>query len=200
MRVKKLYLFYYLFLLLIYGIKKAFTTIFEYNVRNTTEDINEVFRNMMDTKLSRYDVILNFDDEYYKLFFYNDHNIHMKNDIIFQSKKGAIWDYTNRALSVFFVNFGQKDLDKKMIFRNITFYNYNNLNNRYANPFVFETLDPDNRLTIEYDNCVFDKMIGITFNFQIACRNNVQTTPQVIFRNTKFMYAHIYIYKLFYSE
>lgn len=192
MRVKKLYLYNYLFLVLICDIKKVFTTTFKYNVRNNTDDINDLFYNIMDTQLSRYDVELNFDDDYYYLFLNDNFNLHMKNSITFQSKNGAIWDYANRALCVLFVNFAKGDLDKKMIFRNIHFYNYNNLNNIYANPFVFDTQDRDNSLYIEYDNCIFEKMRGYALNFQIACRNNVQTTPQVVFRNSKFMYAYIH--------
>ncbi|ORX40408.1 hypothetical protein BCR36DRAFT_416901 [Piromyces finnis] len=83
------------------------------------------------------------------------------------------------------------DYDKKIVFRNITFYNYNNNNNQYSNLFVFDFMDKENRSTIEFDNCTFNKVKGIIHNFHISCEKKGQKTPQVIFRNTKFINSGI---------
>ncbi|ORX47896.1 hypothetical protein BCR36DRAFT_294501 [Piromyces finnis] len=132
-------------------------------MKNIIETIN--------SKLLTSDVNVIVNDGTYKIPTEGKNHIQVYNTLVFNGKKNSIFDFQYSMKSQFYVHFsaGGGNTEKKLIFNNITFYNFNNFGNDNSNIMSFETENTSDRYTAEFNNCTFLNNKGINANVKVSC-------------------------------
>eukprot|EP00833_Pecoramyces_ruminatium_P013103 jgi/Orpsp1_1/1187135/evm.model.d7180000055661.1 len=145
---------------------------------------------MVDTinyQLTNKELNVEFDDNNYDIDCNGRNHYYILNSISFNGKNNTIFNYQYSKKGSFYIHFNAGLVDKKVIFQNIKFLNYDSFHDDNSNLFTIETEDETDRYTIEFNNCIFDNIKGIISNIKITCLKSVQSTPQIIFKNCKFI-------------
>jgi len=128
-----------------------------------------------------------FDYPYYNISNAGRNQFEIQSNLIFNSKIGTVFNFQNDSRSNFVFNLKRNFVNKKIIFQNITFYNYI-LENLIT--LKIEEID-DNNFTIEFDNCTFIDNSGYIININFAPFKYFSNSPQVIFNNCQFRYRNM---------
>lgn len=180
---EKVYIQLFIFVLLF--ITNTFSI--EINVRK--DDDFEYLINKVNSLSNCNEIILIFNDDYYKIPANGNNSFDIKNKIIFYSENGTIFDFQKSQNSYISFLFKYQSINKNDLkFQNITFYNFHSdLNDDVSHMLFFNILYDKNEYQISFDNCIFKDINGLIFNFLHSCTVVTQTTPQAFFKNCKFM-------------
>lgn len=184
MNYKYKYLKIYILLNLICFLRIVYS--FNIVMKNDKKSMTE----MVDTinyQLTNKELNVEFDDNNYDIDCNGRNHYYILNSISFNGKNNTIFNYQYSKKGSFYIHFNAGLVDKKVIFQNIKFLNYDSFHDDNSNLFTIETEDETDRYTIEFNNCIFDNIKGIISNIKITCLKSVQSTPQIIFKNCKFM-------------
>jgi len=182
---KKKYLWIRLYIILFYFIIKVY--LIELKLSNDEESMNTLASRVNDLQtMSIYNEIKLLLNEDYYLSAKNSKNNFMVNTILtFQSDNGTTIDFQKSFKSVLSFDFSANSLDKKVIFRNITFYNYSNVEK--TNKLLTFTFPAESsNYQVIFENCIFEDIYYEIFYFDYS---NLYFTnnPQVYFNNCTFM-------------
>jgi len=184
MLFKNFYKNFHLFLLMvfIYFNTKAYS--YEFELNNDKNSIDEMAKKINSIiSMNQVKVVLN-ENNY--IITSTDHiHLILENTLHFYSKNGTVFDFNSLDNGSFIIQINSGLVNKKLIFENITFYNYGM--NPTISLFDIEYKDDYNTFTIEFNNCTFLEIRGKMFNFKVSCTKSKQTSPQVIFNKCKFM-------------
>lgn len=127
-----------------------------------------------------------FKDYYYKFSSRGRYNYNLYNTLIFHSETGSLFDFQDIGKKKFNFFFHQKINNKKLVFRNITFYNYHD-NGINTSLFFIDILIDDENYYIEFDNCTFLEIRSTIFQISHSCLEFITSKPQISFNNCIFM-------------
>ncbi|ORY02136.1 hypothetical protein LY90DRAFT_678628, partial [Neocallimastix californiae] len=132
------------------------------------------------------DVIVELFDGIYNIHDDGINHLHLHNSLTFNGKSDTRFNFQNSEKSSLIFHFSAGSYDKKLIFNNIKFYDFDG--SQYENSSLFPggPEDRTDRYTIEFNNCEFYNIKGIVLNINIICLKRTQSTPNVIFNNCKF--------------
>jgi len=137
-------------------------------------------------KILTSEINLTFKDGTYKIPTTGQNHFYLHNSLIFNSKNETILDFRFKQQSQFYIHFIAGAVDKKLIFNNITFTNYENFGNDNNNLMVFDSEDGNDSYTVEFNNCIFMNNKGIANNIKVSCTKSTKKTPQFIYNNCIF--------------
>jgi len=155
-------------------------------INNDEESMFKLSKNI-NSYLDYDEIFMNFDDDYYKIDDSGNNIFNVASTLIFYSANGTTFDFqgSNKTRIIFYYQNGV--FNKKIIFRNITFLNYDNNSIIKSYLIYLKTFDDNDKFTIEFDNCMFKDIKGLVYYNEIMCTKSTQSSPQVIFNNCKFM-------------
>ncbi|OUM66751.1 hypothetical protein PIROE2DRAFT_5963 [Piromyces sp. E2] len=139
----------------------------------------------INSKLLTSSLTINLKDGIYKVS--SNNHLYLHDSLIFNGDKDTIFDFQKTRKTQFYFHFSAGVVDKKLIFNNITFTNFENFGSEVSNVMSFETEDTTDRYLVEFNNCIFLNNNGINNNIKLSCVKSVQKTPQFIYNNCKFM-------------
>ncbi|OUM67072.1 hypothetical protein PIROE2DRAFT_5560 [Piromyces sp. E2] len=129
---------------------------------------------------------INLIDKIYNVTTNGRNSLNIFTDIIFYSEKGTIFDFQNSDKSHITIEFKPNLTNAKIIFQNITFYNYNyDVLDKYL--LFFDITYDHNDFLIEFDNCTFKNINSCIFSLGYYCMKSLKNSPQIIFNNCKFL-------------
>lgn len=128
-----------------------------------------------------------FNDERYKIPSVGKNTFYVQNNLNFYSEKGAIFDFQGLDKGTIHFHFNNILPNRKVTFQNIIFDNYNGYSTGGHLIYLGGFDDESNRYTIEFKNCTFNNIKNLLFNTELRCTKALQTTPQMIFNNCKFL-------------
>eukprot|EP00833_Pecoramyces_ruminatium_P018164 jgi/Orpsp1_1/1192196/evm.model.d7180000091272.1 len=128
-----------------------------------------------------------FNEEYYKVTKDGRNEINVQSNLIFYSEKGTTLDFQGSYQSRLRFIFNVGLYNKKVIFKNITFTNYDFNSNNDADMILFNINDDNDKFQIIFENCNFINNIGNMFSVKYKCMKSTQSEPQVLFNNCKFI-------------
>ncbi|ORX76880.1 hypothetical protein BCR32DRAFT_270994 [Anaeromyces robustus] len=183
MNLKMIYFFLILYLCII---KRVYSLDIELSIKND-ESVLENLADNVSSLINYEKVTLNFNEEIYKIPCTGRNHFNVYNTVIYYSENGTIFDFQELDTSSLYFHFGKNVDNKKLIFKNITFFNYD-VNKLYHETYMmFFDYECNYEVTIEFENCVFRDSINSLFHIRYQCRKAIQSSPQVIFKNCKFM-------------
>jgi len=184
-------LFYYIILFI--------NKVFSYDLVIDSNDENyPTFADTVNNLLNNDDVQLLFNEDYYKLPLFGRSKFNILNNLTFYSKNGTIFDFQQAETSTLYFSFVTGIVDKKIVFRNITFYNFDGFNTKLSAATHFTASDKTDRFTVVFDNCIFKNNKKLSFYSHVSCTKSDQKTPQIIFNNCKFLYV-FNIFNIYYN-
>jgi len=176
------YLFIHIYIFIEYILLKVYS----YDLLiNDDNDMNKIF-NDINSITSVNELNLIFSNKTYKIPLTGSNNFQFQNTVRFQGVNNeTIFDFQNKDGGSFDISpvHGISNSDKKIIFENITFYNFYERN--YLCLFNMECTDDINIL--EFNNCTFINNKGISFFFKVSCTKLTHSQPQVMFNNCRFL-------------
>ncbi|ORX79567.1 hypothetical protein BCR32DRAFT_269398 [Anaeromyces robustus] len=148
----------------------------EQSMLNFVDTINNLYSN---------DIIkINLCESSYKIAIKGTNQFNVRTSLIFYSEKGAILDFQNQSKGTF--NFQINVENVEVIFKNITFTNYNGILDEET-MFIISTLNENNKYTFKFENCIFKDNTGTIFYNRVGCTKLIQSNPQIIFNNCQFL-------------
>eukprot|EP00833_Pecoramyces_ruminatium_P011277 jgi/Orpsp1_1/1185309/evm.model.c7180000093178.1 len=174
---------FYLLLILICHLRKS--CLHHIMMKNDIESIQNMV-NIINKQLSSTDVIVEFDNNNYNIDCDGKNHFYIHNSLTFSSKNNTIFNFQDSRKGSFYIHFSAGLVDKKVVFQNITFFNYNYEYDNNSNLIIIDTEDTTNRYTVEFNNCTFNSIKGLISNIKIICLISTQSTPQILFNNCKF--------------
>jgi len=179
--------FYYLPVLLIL-VFYFITEIYSYNIIVGQEETNIEEAAITSNKLidSEY-VYLIFDDDYYKVSKRGQNHFSIYKNLIFQSKNGTILDFQKSDKTTLYLEFGSSPIERKLIFENITFINFDYEKNFNSYLLGFYYLNSLNNFKIEFINCKFKNIKNLMVHTEAICTKLIQSSPQFVFNKCSFM-------------
>ncbi|OUM58115.1 hypothetical protein PIROE2DRAFT_16696 [Piromyces sp. E2] len=153
----------------------------EESMENFVSIINEISKTFLYEEIK---IIL--EDEYYYIPHKGRNIFNIQSNVIFYSEKGSVFDFQNTDKGEISFLFNSQAQDKKLIFKNITFCNYYNIEKMAYLLYFKISLAYDN-YRIEFDNCTFKNNRGLILNFSHTCIKSIQSEPQVYFNNCTFI-------------
>jgi len=183
---KKKYLWIRLYIILFYFIIKVY--LIELKLSNDEESMNTLASRVNDLQtMSIYNEIKLLLNEDYYISATNSKNNFMVNTIlIFQSDNGTTIDFQKSPKSRLFFDFSANTLNKKVIFRNITFYNYSDDDEEINRLLTFTFPAESNNYQVIFENCIFEDIYYEMFNFRYSNLYFINN-PQVYFNNFIFI-------------
>ncbi|KAG4086156.1 hypothetical protein H8356DRAFT_133586 [Neocallimastix lanati (nom. inval.)] len=153
----------------------------EKNISDVIDDLNSLLFNQDINEIKLF-----FDDDNYKISSSSRNVIDVSKNIYFYSKNGTVFDFQNNFKNQIFFIYKPGVTDIKIVFKNITFYNFTY---RSYKEFLmmFHISNSDNNFQIEFDNCTFMDIYSLLFYIQHSCYESTTSLPQTIFNNCKFM-------------
>jgi len=116
---------------------------------------------------------------------YGRNKMNIQSNIFFYSENGTIFDFQN-----FYKTSLQADFDiadKKIIFKNIIFYNYND--NLLEGQYIVTVLTTTDRFQVQFDNCTFidNQSTLLNAKYRYTKLTTTQLEPHVLFKDCRFM-------------
>ncbi|ORX40393.1 hypothetical protein BCR36DRAFT_364685 [Piromyces finnis] len=167
MLLKRIYLIVYFVYFIIYLIDKALS--YDLVINNDEEVLFDLAENV-NILLRSYNVQILLIDDYYKLPQHGRNLFNIQNNLTFHSENGTIFDFQSTETTNLYLNIIAGAVDKKITFRNITFYNYDGFTTELSAATHFTTTDKTNRYTVEFDNCTFKNNKKITFYTHVSLK------------------------------
>ncbi|ORX47932.1 hypothetical protein BCR36DRAFT_294823 [Piromyces finnis] len=151
------------------------------SIKNLPETVNQLMQTSYD------EVKLIFNDNHYAIAKSSSNKFNIKKTLIFYSDNGTVFDYQYHSSTSFNFNFQSMKNDIRIIFQNITFYNFYDDGNVNNNFMFFDLPFEHNNYQIEFNNCIFKKVHGLISKYYYASSKSVQSSPQAKYINCKFM-------------
>ncbi|OUM59253.1 hypothetical protein PIROE2DRAFT_15246, partial [Piromyces sp. E2] len=147
------------------------------------------------------DVNILFKDSYYKIPPYGRNKFQIFNDLILYSENGTVFDFQMAEESTLYFEFNSGVIDKKIVFRNITFYNFDGYSPTISSAIhIMSYSEKTNRYTVEFDNYCYFKNIKslVKLEFGNIIFDNCYFSN--IYGDNKYVGAFIYSHKNFGSK
>ncbi|ORY72859.1 hypothetical protein LY90DRAFT_636981, partial [Neocallimastix californiae] len=177
------YLKFHLFLFLIYLLKKAY--LYNISINNDVKTMENLADIINDPLLTN-DVNVNLFNENYNIDCNGKNHLYLHNSLTFNGKNNTKINFQSSDKGSFKIHFSAGSYNKKLIFNNINFYNYDGTYVENSGIVVGETEEKIDQYTIEFNNCEFYDIKAMIINIKITCLKKTQSLPQVIFNNCKF--------------
>jgi len=185
MLYKKKFLCFQSYIILFYFIVKAY--LIEINLKNDDESMETLASKINNIQtISDYDeikILLN--DNYYKIAANSQNNFILNTSLIFHSNNGTYFDFQKIFKTELLFHIQPTSKKIKIIFQNITFYNFFNINKKNT-LFTFSLQSDSINYQIFFENCTFMDIPTKILYFQYSNREFLNE-PQVILNNCKFM-------------
>jgi len=151
---------------------------------NNIENIADTVNQLMQKSVDEIKLILN--DKYYYVSNASNNKFNIYKTLIFYSEKGTTFDFQHHYSTGFIFNLQLLKNNIKIVFQNITFYDYYDINLNNSLMF-FEIPFENNHYEIEFYNCTFKNIYGIANIFYYISPKSNQSSPHVQYINCKFM-------------